>query len=71
MAWRDKLSEMERFQLEMDLETKQYLKGQIDRLTKRAGHHEPSGTVGFTGHVPDADPWLRRDHCHDGHGCHR
>ena len=33
MAWREKLSAMERFQLEMDLETKQYLKGQIDRLT--------------------------------------
>jgi transposase len=27
MVWRSKLSEMERFQLEMDLETKQYLKG--------------------------------------------
>jgi transposase len=37
MSWRDKLSDMERFQLEMDLETKQYLKGQIDRLTKRLG----------------------------------
>jgi len=37
MAWRDQLSEMERFQLEMDLETKQYLKGQINRLTKRLG----------------------------------
>ena len=27
MAWREQLSEMERFQLDMDLETKQYLKG--------------------------------------------
>jgi len=35
MSWRDKLSELERFQLEMDLETKHYLKGQMDRLTKR------------------------------------
>ena len=35
MPWRDQLSEMERFQLDMDLETKKYLKGQIDRLTKR------------------------------------
>lgn len=33
MAWRDSLSEMERFQLDMDMETKKYLKGQIDRLT--------------------------------------
>jgi transposase len=37
MTWRDQLSEMERFQLEMDLETKQYLKGQIARLTKKLG----------------------------------
>jgi len=37
MSWRDQLSDMERFQLEMDLETKQYLKGQTDRLTKRLG----------------------------------
>ncbi len=37
MSWRDQLSETERFQLEMDLETKQYLNGQIQRLTKRLG----------------------------------
>jgi transposase len=44
MSWRDQLSDMERFQLEMDLETKQYLKGQTDRLTKRLGtmsHQSP------------------------------
>ena len=44
MPWRDQLSEMERFQLEMDLETKQYLKGQINRLTNRLAsmsHQEP------------------------------
>ena len=44
MTWRNQLSEMERFQLEMDLETKQYLKGQTDRLTKRLGtmsHQSP------------------------------
>jgi transposase len=44
MAWRDQLSDMERFQLEMDLETKQYLKGQTDRLTRRLGtmsHQSP------------------------------
>ena len=44
MAWRNQLSEMERFQLEMDLETKQYLKGQSDRLTRRLGtmsHQSP------------------------------
>jgi len=35
MPWRDQLSDMERFQLDMDLETKKYLKGQVDRLTKR------------------------------------
>jgi transposase len=37
MAWREQLSDMERFQLELDLETKQYLKGQINRLTKQLG----------------------------------
>jgi transposase len=37
MSWREQLSEMERFQLDIDLETKQYLKGQINRLTKRLG----------------------------------
>jgi transposase len=37
MAWREKLSEMERFQLELDLETKQYLQGQIARLTRKLG----------------------------------
>jgi transposase len=34
MVWRGQLSEMERFQLEMDLETQKYLKEQIERLTK-------------------------------------
>jgi len=37
MVWREQLSDMERFQLEMDLETKQYLKQQIDRLTRKLG----------------------------------
>ena len=37
MAWREQLADMERFQLEMDLETKQYLKKQIDRLTQKLG----------------------------------
>ena len=37
MSWREQLSEMERFQLDIDLETKQYLKGQINHLTKRLG----------------------------------
>ena len=35
---------MERFQLELDLETKKYLKGQIERITAelgRMGHEEP------------------------------
>ncbi len=35
MSWRDQLSDMERFQLDLDLETKQYLKGQTDRLSKQ------------------------------------
>ncbi len=70
MSWREQLSEMERFQLEMDLETKQYLKGQTT-ADQAAGHHEPSGALGCSSHVPDADPWLRRDHYHDRSGCHR
>jgi transposase len=44
MGWREKLGLMERFQLELDLETKKYLKGQIDRLTGEPGrmsHSEP------------------------------
>jgi len=44
MSWRDQLSETERFQLDLDLETKQYLKGQIDRMTNRLAsmsHQEP------------------------------
>lgn len=44
ISWRDSLSEMERFQFDMDLETKKYLKGQIDRLTARLAelsHQEP------------------------------
>jgi len=35
---------MERFQLELDLETKKYLKGQIDKITeefRRMSHEEP------------------------------
>ena len=35
MPWQDKLSDMERFQLELDLETKKYLKGQVNRLTNQ------------------------------------
>jgi transposase len=44
MGWREKLEEMERFQLELDLETKKYLKGQIERITevlRRMSHEEP------------------------------
>lgn len=35
MPWREKLGEMERFQLDLDMETKAYLKGQIERLTDK------------------------------------
>lgn len=38
MGWRENLGKMERFQLDLDLETKEYLKGQIDRLTKELGN---------------------------------
>lgn len=44
MGWREKLEGMERFQLDLDLETKKYLKGQIDRITAELGrmsHEEP------------------------------
>ena len=44
MGWREKLEGMERFQLELDLETKKYLKGQIDRITeelRRMSQEEP------------------------------
>ena len=44
MGWREKLEGMERFQLELDLETKKYLKGQIERITeelRRMSHEEP------------------------------
>jgi len=43
MGWREKLEGMERFQLELDLETKKYLKGQIERVTeelRRMSHEE-------------------------------
>jgi len=44
MGWREKLEGMERFQLDLDLETKKYLKGQIDKLTeelRRMSHEGP------------------------------
>ena len=44
MPWRERLSPMERFQLDLDLETQKYLKGQIDRLTDKLAelsHQEP------------------------------
>jgi transposase len=44
MGWREKLEGLERFQLELDLETKKYLKGQIDKITAELGrmsHEEP------------------------------
>lgn len=44
MGWREKLEGMERFQLDLDLETKKYLKGQIDRITeelRRLSQEEP------------------------------
>jgi len=44
MGWREKLDGIERFQLDLDLETKKYLKGQIDRITAELGrmsHEEP------------------------------
>jgi transposase len=44
MSWREQLGEMERFQLGLDMETKDYLKGQIERLTdklREMSHREP------------------------------
>jgi len=44
MGWREKLDGMEHFQLDLDLETKQYLQGQIERITgelRRMSHEEP------------------------------
>jgi len=44
MEWREKLEGMERFQLDLDLETKKYLKGQIERITeelRRMSHEKP------------------------------
>ena len=44
MGWREKLEGMQRFQLDLDLETKKYLKGQIDRITeelRRMSQEEP------------------------------
>jgi len=44
MGWREKLEGMERFQLDLDLETKKYLKEQIERVTtelRRMSHEEP------------------------------
>lgn len=44
MGWREQLGSMERFQLDLDLETKKYLKGQIDCITQelsRMSHEEP------------------------------
>jgi len=37
MGWREKLEGMERFQLDLDLETKKYLKMQIERITAELG----------------------------------
>ena len=44
MGWREKLEGMQRFQLDLDLETKKYLQGQIERITeelRRMSHEEP------------------------------
>jgi transposase len=44
MGWREKLDGMERFQLDLDLETKKYLKEQIERITeefRRMSHEDP------------------------------
>jgi transposase len=44
MGWREQLEGMARFQLELDLETKKYLNGQIERITaelRRMSHAEP------------------------------
>ena len=44
MGWREKLEGMQRFQLDLDLETKKYLKGQIERITeelRRMSHEKP------------------------------
>ena len=38
MGWRERLGKMERFQLDLDLQTKKYLKKQIDLITKELGH---------------------------------
>lgn len=44
MGWRDSLGKMERFQLDLDLETKKFMKIQIDQITQELrcmSHQEP------------------------------
>jgi transposase len=56
MGWREELGSMERFQLDLDLETKKYLKGQIDRITQELGrmsHEEPwAGRMMYLMQIP-------------------
>ena len=56
MPWRDLLSDIERFQVELDLETKLYLKSQIDRLTNRLAtmsHQDPwASQAMYLFHIP-------------------
>jgi transposase len=56
MGWREKLGQMERFQLDLDLETKKYLKGQIDQITGELGrmsHSEPwAGQMMYVLQIP-------------------
>jgi transposase len=50
MQWREQLPEMERFQLDLDLETKKYLKSQIERITaklREMSHEEPWASQGL------------------------
>jgi hypothetical protein len=57
ISWKNKLLDMERFQLEMDLETKKYLKGQIEWLTKKLGtmsHQTPWESMAMN----LMQPWL-------------
>jgi len=46
MPWREELAGMERFQLDLDLETKQYLQRQIERITEKLGS------------LSQAEPWA-------------
>ena len=65
-----RLSKVEQFQLELEMENRAYIEKQIEQDWERSGEDEPPETLGREHDLPHAAAWFWGHHRHDGPGSH-